>query len=102
MRIVSNDSLVVDSSETEPILSQIAIIEESEDTSPSTEITASEDCLETAADLPGVGVDPIQYLSHAELSQCRICLDNEGVDYALNFLYTFLEDNTENLFSSDT
>ncbi|CAN4089261.1 unnamed protein product [Withania somnifera] len=80
MRIVANDSLVLDSSETEPILSQIAIVEESEDTSPATEITASEDCLETAGNLPSVGVDGIQYLSHAELSQCRICLDNEGED----------------------
>ncbi|KAH0687768.1 hypothetical protein KY290_019367 [Solanum tuberosum] len=78
MRIVSNDSLVVDSSETEPILSQIAVVEESEDTSHSTEIT--EDCLETAGDLPSVGVYEIQSLSHAELSQCRICLDNEGED----------------------
>ncbi|XP_059302928.1 uncharacterized protein LOC132055235 [Lycium ferocissimum] len=80
MRIVSNDSLVVDSSETEPILSQIAIVEESEDTSPSTEITASEDCLETTGDLQSVGVDRILFLSHAELSQCRICLDSEGED----------------------
>lgn len=80
MRIVSNDSLVLDSSETEPILSQIAIVEESEDTSPSTEITASEDCLETAGDLPSVGVNGIQSLLHAELSQCRICLDSEGED----------------------
>ncbi|XP_015162201.1 uncharacterized protein [Solanum tuberosum] len=78
MRIVSNDNLVVDSSETEPILSQIAVVEESEDTSHSTEIT--EDCLETAGDLPSVGVYEIQSLSHAELSQCRICLDNEGED----------------------
>ncbi|XP_049392954.1 uncharacterized protein LOC125857413 isoform X2 [Solanum stenotomum] len=78
MRIVSNDSLVVDSSETEPILSQIAVVEESENTSHSTEIT--EDCLETAGDLPSVGVYEIQSLSHAELSQCRICLDNEGED----------------------
>lgn len=78
MRIVSNDSLVVDSSETEPILSQIAIVGESEDTLPSTEIT--EGCLETAGDLPSAGVYEIQSLSHAELSQCRICLDNEGDD----------------------
>ncbi|XP_009620560.1 uncharacterized protein [Nicotiana tomentosiformis] len=80
MRIVSNDSLVVDSSEIEPILSHIAIVEESEDTSPSTEITSSEDCLETAGHLPSVEVDGIQSLSHAELSQCRICLDSEGED----------------------
>ncbi|KAJ8535757.1 hypothetical protein K7X08_034158 [Anisodus acutangulus] len=74
MRIGSHDSLVVDSSETEPILSQIAIVEESGYTSPSTEITASEDCLETA------GVGGIHSLSHTELSQCRICLDSEGED----------------------
>lgn len=84
MRIVSNDSLVVDSSETEPILSQIAIVEESEDTLPSNEIT--EGGLETAGDLPSAGVYEIQSLSHAELSQCRICLDNEGVDYALCYV----------------
>ncbi|XP_015571247.1 uncharacterized protein LOC8259964 isoform X2 [Ricinus communis] len=79
MQLVSNDSQKEDISEREPILRQSNIVQRSEESSSSCEITSiGQDC--DGDDLESVHVDETCHLVNPDQPQCRICLDNGGED----------------------
>lgn len=81
MQLVSNDSRLEDSSETEPILNQSTIAQRSEESSSSTEIsTVNGDCSVIIDDLQSADVNETSSLVNADHQQCRICLDTGGED----------------------
>lgn len=76
MQLASNGSHGEDNSETEPILSQSQIVEESTEAT-LFEIRTVDGDTRTVTD---VDADESCSLVNSEQAQCRICLDNEGED----------------------
>lgn len=75
MQLASNGSHGEDNSETEPILSQSQIVEESTEAT-LFEIRTVDGDTRTVTD---VDADESCSLVNSEQAQCRICLDNEGL-----------------------
>ncbi|XP_040989153.1 E3 ubiquitin-protein ligase MARCHF3 [Juglans microcarpa x Juglans regia] len=83
MQLVSNDSNREDISESEPILPRTSILQRSEGSSSSCEITAAEgECAigKGNGDLQNLHLEESCRLVNTDQPQCRICLDNGGED----------------------
>lgn len=85
MQLVPNDSNIEDISESEPILLRSEISQSSESSSSSSsslsEITsAGANSGFPDRDLENLDANETCHLVNAEQPQCRICLDNEGVN----------------------
>ncbi|XP_048129347.1 E3 ubiquitin-protein ligase MARCHF1 isoform X2 [Rhodamnia argentea] len=81
MQLAPNDSHGEDSSENVPILQRTDVVERSEGSSSSSEITtAGGEFAVSVDDLENDDVDETCSLVHTDQPQCRICLDNGGED----------------------
>ncbi|XP_035548573.1 E3 ubiquitin-protein ligase MARCHF8 isoform X2 [Juglans regia] len=81
MQLVSNDSNREDISESEPILPRTSILQRSEESSSSCEITAvGGECAIGNGDLQNLHLEESCHLVNTDQPQCRICLDNGGED----------------------
>lgn len=91
MQLVSNDSNREDISESEPILPRTSILQKSEESSSSCEITAvGGEC--AIGDLQNLHLEESCHLVNTDQPQCRICLDNGGFYYlpcSVYFLFFF-------------
>lgn len=100
MPLVTNESLRDDISESEPILRQPDDLEVSEVSSSSASseiISAGGDFTVVVDDLQNLDADETCNLVNPEQAQCRICLDNEGLEpvlarfvYCSNIFYGFV------------
>lgn len=90
MQLAANDILREDISETEPILHQFDTADKSEGSTSSSSSSSSSSCEITSAgvgelavaiddDTTSLDVDESSHLVNADLPQCRICLDIEGL-----------------------
>ncbi|KAB1220050.1 E3 ubiquitin-protein ligase MARCH3 [Morella rubra] len=81
MQLVSNDSNREDFSESEPILRRTGILQKSDDSSSSCEITAiAGECSIVNDDLQNLHLEESCHLGSIDQAQCRICLDSGGED----------------------
>ncbi|KAF8025317.1 hypothetical protein BT93_F2225 [Corymbia citriodora subsp. variegata] len=81
MQLAANDSHRKDASENEPILQRSDVVERSEGSSSSSEITTvGGDFAVAVDDLENLDVDETCSLVNKDQPQCRICLENEGED----------------------
>lgn len=79
MQLVSNDSNREDFSESEPILRRTGVLQKSDDSSSSCEITAiAEECSIVNDDLQNLHLEESCHLGSFDQAQCRICLDSGG------------------------
>ncbi|XP_056167800.1 uncharacterized protein LOC115681745 isoform X2 [Syzygium oleosum] len=81
MQLAANDSHREDATENEPILQRSDVVERSEGSSFSSEITTVGGEFAVAVDdLENLDVDETCCLVHTDQPQCRICLENGGED----------------------
>ncbi|KAI6689752.1 hypothetical protein NL676_026580 [Syzygium grande] len=81
MQLAANDSHREDDSENEPILQRSDVVERSDGSSFSSEITTVGGEFAVAVDdLENLDVDETCSLVHTDQPQCRICLENGGED----------------------
>jgi hypothetical protein len=92
MQLVSNDSRQEDFSESEPILSQSNILQQSEEESSSSREIKSlgRDCDVHVAELESICIDETSLLVNPDQPQCRICLDIGGLFYLVCLVPFFL------------